>query len=122
MVSPGVIVDGMDVLAMYEEVGKAVARARAGEGPTLIEAKTYRFRGHFEGDPEVYRTKEEIEEWMKKDPIDKFKKQLVEAGMLTEKAIEEMNREILDELDKAVKFAMESPVPKPEEAWEYVYG
>jgi len=119
---PGVIVDGMDVLAMYEEVGKAVARARAGEGPTLIEAKTYRFRGHFEGDPEVYRTKEEIEEWMKKDPIDTFKKQLVEAGMLTEKAIEEMNREILDELDKAVKFALESPFPKPEEAWEYVYG
>ncbi|MBA7713139.1 hypothetical protein ES703_122138 [subsurface metagenome] len=59
---------------------------------------------------------------MKKDPIDKFKKQLVEAGVLTEKAIEEMNQEILDELDKAVKFAMESPVPKPEETLEYVYG
>jgi pyruvate dehydrogenase E1 component alpha subunit len=70
----------------------------------------------------VYRTKEEIEEWMKKDPIDKLKKQLVEAGMLTEKAIEEMNREILDELDKAVKFALESPLPKPEETLEYVYG
>ena len=119
---PGVIVDGMDVLAMHEEMGKAVARARAGEGPTLLEAKTYRYHGHYEGDPEVYRTKEEIEEWMKKDPIDKLKKQLVEAGMLTEKAIEEMNREILNELDKAVKFALESPVPKPEETLEYVYG
>ena len=119
---PGVIVDGMDVLAMHEEMGKAVARARAGEGPTLIEAKTYRFHGHYEGDPQMYRSREEIEEWMKKDPIDKFKKQLVEAGMLTEKAIEEMNREILDELDKAIKFAMESPFPQPEEAWEYVYG
>ena len=119
---PGVIVDGMDVLAMHEEMGKAVARARAGEGPTLLEAKTYRYHGHYEGDPEVYRTKEEIEEWMKKDPIDKLKKQLIEAGVLTEKAIEEMNQKILDELDKAVKFAMASPFPKPEETLEYVYG
>jgi len=119
---PGVIVDGMDVLAVYEEIGKAVTRARAGEGPTLVEAKTYRYRAHFEGDPEVYRTKEEVQEWMKKDPIDKFKKQLIEAGVLTEKKIEEMDKEILMELDKAVKFALESPFPKPEEALEYVYG
>lgn len=119
---PGVVVDGMDVLAMYEEVGKAVARARAGEGPTLLEAKTYRYHGHYEGDPQVYRSKEEVQEWMKKDPIDKLKKQLIEAGILTEKAIEEMNQETLEELDKAVEFALESPFPEPEEAWNYVYG
>jgi len=119
---PGVVVDGMDVLAVYEAVGKAVARARAGEGPTLIEAKTYRFCGAFEGDPQFYRSKEEVQEWMKKDPIDKFKKQLIKAGILTEKAIEEMDRGILKEIDKAVKFALESPFPKPEETLEYVWG
>ena len=119
---PGVVVDGMDVLAVYEAVGQAVARARAGEGPTLIEAKTYRYRGHFEGDPAPYRSKEEVQEWMKKDPIDRFRKQLIEGGMLTEEAIKEMDREILDEIDKAVNFALESPIPKRQEAFEFVYG
>ncbi len=119
---PGVVVDGMDVLAVYEAVGKAVARARAGEGPTLLEAKTYRYHGHYEGDPQVYRSKEEIQEWMKKDPIDAFKKRLLEAGILTEKAAEEINQEILKEMDKAVEFALESPRPEPEEVWNYVYG
>jgi len=119
---PGVVVDGMDVLAVYEEVGKAVARARAGEGPTLIEAKTYRYRGQFEGDPEVYRTKKETQEWRKKDPIGKFREQLIETGVLTKKSVEEMDREIQEEIDKAVKFALGSPFPEPQEALEYVYG
>ncbi|MFC1937376.1 thiamine pyrophosphate-dependent dehydrogenase E1 component subunit alpha [Chloroflexota bacterium] len=119
---PGVIVDGMDVLAVYEEVGKAVERARSGGGPTLIEAKTYRYRGHFEGDPGVYRTKEELQEWMKKDPIPNFKKKLIDAGMLTEQASEEMDEKILAELDEAVKFALESPMPPAEEAMECVWG
>jgi len=67
-------------------------------------------------------SKEEIQEWMKKDPIDTFKKRLIGAGILTEKAVEEINQEILKELDKAVEFALESPLPEPEEAWNYVYG
>lgn len=119
---PGVIADGMDVLAIYDVMGKAVARARAGEGPTLIEAKTYRYHGHFEGEPEVYRTKEEIQEWMKKDSIDKFREQLIEAGMLTEKDAEKMDKDIIAELDKAVEFAEKSPLPEPQETLEYVYG
>ncbi len=119
---PGVVVDGMDVLAVYEAVGKAVARARAGEGPTLIEAKTYRFYGAFDGDPQVYRTKEEVREWMKKDAIDKFRKQLILAGILTEEAVAEMDKRILTEIDEAVKFAVESSFPKPEETLEYVWG
>jgi len=119
---PGVIADGMDVLAMYDVMGKAVARARAGEGPTLIEAKTYRYHGHFEGEAEVYRTKEEVAEWRKKDPIDKFRKQLIEAGMLTEKDAEKIDKDIIAEVDKAVEFAEKSPFPEPQETLEYVYG
>ena len=119
---PGVIADGMDVLAMYDVMGKAVARARAGEGPTLIEAKTYRYHGHFEGEAEVYRTKEEVAEWRKKDPIDKFRKQLIEAGMLTEKDAEKIDKDVMAEVDKAVEFAEKSPFPEPQETLEYVYG
>jgi len=119
---PGVVVDGMDVIAMYEAVGEAVARARKGEGPTLIEGKTYRFRGHFEGDPCVYRPKEELTEWMKKDSLPRFKKQLTETGVLAEKEADEIEREILEEMDKAVKFAEESPFPDPEETLKDVYA
>ncbi|MFC2013007.1 thiamine pyrophosphate-dependent dehydrogenase E1 component subunit alpha [Chloroflexota bacterium] len=119
---PGVIADGMDVLAMYDAVGKAAARARAGEGPTLIEAKTYRYHGHFEGEAEVYRTKEEVQKWRKKDPIDKFRAQLIAANILTEESAGEIDKEILAELDKAVEFSLNSPFPEPESALEYVYG
>jgi len=119
---PGVVVDGMDVLAVYEAAGEAVARARQGEGPTLIEAKTYRFHGHFEGDSGIYRTKEEIEEWMKKDPIKTFKEYIIKTKVLTEKEMEEIDQEILAEMDQAVKFADESPFPEPEEALNDVYA
>jgi pyruvate dehydrogenase E1 component alpha subunit len=119
---PGVSVDGNDVIAVYEAVHEAVERARRGEGPTLIECKTYRHRGHFEGDPMVYRTKEEVEEWKKKDPIRRFKEKLIEMGMLTEKEAEEIDREIEREIDNAVKFAEESPLPDPAETLEDVYA
>jgi len=119
---PGVVVDGNDVIAVYEAVGEAVARARKGEGPTLIECKTYRHRGHFEGDPDVYRPKEEVEEWIKKDPIPRFRKQLIEMGILTERGADEIDREMRKEMDEAVKFAEESPFPAPEETLEDVYA
>jgi len=119
---PGVTVDGNDVLAVYEAVGEAVARARRGEGPTLVECKTYRHRGHFEGDQQTYKTKKEIEEWMKKDPIPRFRKKLIEMGVLTEKEADEIVRAMLKEMDEAVKFAKESPLPAPEEALEDVYA
>jgi len=113
---PGKTVDGNDVLVVYEAVGEAVARVRKGQGPTLIECKTYRYRGHFEGDPQTYKTKEEVEEWMKKDPIPRFRKQLIEMGVLTEEDANKIGQEMNEEIEKAVKFAEESPYPAPEEA------
>ena len=119
---PGVTVDGYDVLAVYEAVGKAVARARKGEGPTLVESKTYRYRGHFEGDQQTYKTKNEVDGWVKKDPIPRFKKKLIEMGVLTEKEANEIDQAMLKELDDAVKFTQESPFPAPEETLEDVYA
>ncbi len=119
---PGVVVDGQDVMAVYEAVGEAVARAKKGEGPTLIEAKTYRYRGHFEGDAGTYRPKEEIEKWMARDPVQIFQEQLINTKGLTVKQAEEIDREILAEIDKAVQFAKESPFPEPEEALKNVYA
>jgi pyruvate dehydrogenase E1 component alpha subunit len=118
---PGKTVDGNDVLAVYEAVGEAVTRAREGQGPTLIECKTYRYYGHFQGDPQTYKTKEEVEEWMKKDPIPRFRKQLIEMGVLTEEDVDKIGQEMNKEIEKAVKFAEESPPPAPEEALEDVY-
>jgi pyruvate dehydrogenase E1 component alpha subunit len=119
---PGKTVDGNDVLAVYEAVGEAVARARKGKGPTLVECKTYRQRGHFEGDEQTYRTKEEIGAWLKKDPIPRFRKKLMEMGVLTEGDADKIVQEMKDEIEKAVKFAEESPYPAPEEALEDVFA
>jgi TPP-dependent pyruvate/acetoin dehydrogenase alpha subunit len=121
---PGKTVDGNDVLAVYEAVGEAVAEARKGKGPTLVECKTYRLHGHEEGDMQTYKTKEEVEEWLKKDPIPRFRKKLVEMGVSTEKDTDRIDLEIGEEIEKAVKFAEESPLPEPEEALEdgYVQG
>ncbi len=119
---PGVVVDGMDVTAVYEAVGEAVTRARQGKGPTLIEAKTYRFRGHFEGDSGTYRPKEEIEKWQQRDPIKTYREKLIQMKVLTEKRMDDMDKEALAEMDEAVKFALESPFPEPEEALANVYS
>jgi len=119
---PGVTVDGNDILAVYEAVGKAVARARRGEGPTLVECKTCRHYGHYEGDTQTYRTKKEFEECHKRDPIPRFRKKLIEMGVLTEKEADKIHQEILKEIDNAVKFADESPLPAPEETLEDVYA
>ena len=118
---PGKIVDGNDVLAIYEVVGEAVARARKGEGPTLVECKTCRWYGHYTGDPQAYRSKEELKENKKKDSILKLKKHLIENSILTEKDIDRIDQEINEEIDQAVKFAEESPFPAPEETLEDVY-
>jgi len=118
---PGKTVDGNDVLAVYEAVGEAVAKARKGKGPTLVECKTYRLHGHEEGDMQTYKTKEEVEEWLKKDPIPRFRKKLVEMGVSTEKDADRIDLEIGEEIEKAVKFAKESPLPEPEEALEDGY-
>jgi len=119
---PGKTVDGNDVLAVYEAVGEAVARARRGEGPTLVECKTWRWHGHFEGDSQTYKTKEEIEDWMKKDPILRFREQLVKTGVFTQQDADKIDQAMDGEVEKAVKFAEESPFPAPEETLEDVYA
>jgi pyruvate dehydrogenase E1 component alpha subunit len=119
---PGVTVDGNDVMAVYEAVGAAVAKARKGEGPTLVECKTCRHHGHYEGDTMTYRDKKEVDECKKRDPIPRFRKKLAEMGVLTEKEAEKIDQEIAQEIEAAVKFAAESPFPDPEEALEDVYA
>jgi TPP-dependent pyruvate/acetoin dehydrogenase alpha subunit len=119
---PGVTVDGNDVMAVYEAVGAAVAKARKGEGPTLVECKTCRHHGHYEGDTMTYRDKKEVDECKKRDPIPRFRKKLADMGVLTEKEAEKIDQEIAQEIEAAVKFAAESPFPNPEEALEDVYA
>ena len=119
---PDVTVDGNDVVAVYEAVGEAIARARRGEGPTLVECKTYRWHGHFEGDAQTYKPDEEVEEWKKKDPIPAFRKRLIEMKVLTEPDADKIDRETNEEIEKAVKFAQESPFPAPEETLEDVFA
>jgi len=119
---PGAVVDGNDVLTVYEATQKAVERARRGEGPTLIECKTYRHKGHSRVDPAKYRPKEEVEQWLAKDPIKRFKEKLLQTNTLTEAEIQQIEKEVSDEIEEAVKFAMESPYPAPEEALEDVYA
>jgi pyruvate dehydrogenase E1 component alpha subunit len=118
---PGVTVDGNDVLAVYEVVEKAVERARNGEGPTLIECKTYRLKGHSRVDPAKYRPKQEVEQWLKKDPIKHLKTRLIETKTLTETEIQQIEKQAHAKIEEAVKYALESPMPNPEEALEDVY-
>lgn len=118
---PGVVADGNDVLAVYEAAHEAVDRARKGEGPTLIECKTYRHKGHSRFDPATYRPKEEVEKWMKRDPIAQFKARLIEMKTLTEEEVNKIEQEVTATVDDAVKFAVESPHPAPEEALENVF-
>ena len=119
---PGAVVDGNDVIAVYEAASEAVKRARKGQGPTLLECKTYRHRGHTEGDPgTAYRSKEEVEEWKKKDPIPQFEKKLTGLKVLTRKKMEEIKRAIETELDEGLQFAEESPYPDASELTVDVY-
>lgn len=119
---PGVVVDGNDVLAVYEAVAEAVKRARAGEGPSLVECKTYRWRGHFEGDVCVYRDESEVEDWRKKDPIKRFQEKLLGEDILTQAEVDQLWQKIGQELEEAVRFAEESPLPDPVEVLEDVYA
>jgi pyruvate dehydrogenase E1 component alpha subunit len=118
---PGVAVDGNNVLAVYEAAREAVDRARKGEGPTLIECKTYRHKGHSRFDPATYRSKEEVEEWMKRDPIAQFKAKIFEMRALTKEETNKIEQEVTTAIEDAVKFATESPQPAPEEALENVF-
>jgi acetoin:2,6-dichlorophenolindophenol oxidoreductase subunit alpha len=119
---PGVVVDGNDALAVFEAVTEAVKRARHGEGPSLVECKTYRWRGHFEGDACTYRCDEELKEWMEKDPIPRLEEKLLESGVLKKKDVEAIRAHIEQEIKEAVEFAEGSPLPSPSELLDDVYA
>ena len=126
---PGVLVDGQDVVAMYESVRDAVARARSGQGPSLVEAKTYRYREHSEGiqrigalNREPYRTDEEMEYWRGRDPISIHKDLLKEHTIATEGEIEEMEAQVKAQIEEALEFARTSPYPEPEAIFEDMFA
>jgi pyruvate dehydrogenase E1 component alpha subunit len=112
----GVTIDGNDVLLVYETVKEAVYRARNGGGPTLIEAKTYRLKGHFVGDPMLYRDPKEVEEFWKREPIGRFENYLIENGFISENEKKKIWDESSNEVNKAVEFAENSEYPLPEES------
>lgn len=118
---PGITVDGNDVFAVYEAINEAIKRARNGNGPTLIECKTYRIRGHFEGDPQLYRSKEEVEEWKRNDPIIRVEKYISENKIASEEKLKGIQKDINEELDEAVEFAEESKDPDEKRVAEDVY-
>lgn len=119
---PGVTVDGNDVLEVLRVTSEAVERARAGKGPTLIDAVTCRLHGHYEGDPQVYRVAGDIDEWKKNDPIALFEAKLVKEGILDEKSKAAAVAEIDRTITSAVEFAEKSPYPAAEEALDLVYA
>ena len=118
----GVEVDGMDVLAVRAVAQEAVARARAGEGPTLIEALTYRFRGHSLADPDEMRAKTEKEFWFSRDPIKKLAAYLTEQNLASQEELKAIERKIQQNIDEAVKFAESSPEPDPSELYRFVFA
>jgi acetoin:2,6-dichlorophenolindophenol oxidoreductase subunit alpha len=119
---PGYTINGNDVLEVYETSSKAIERARDGEGPTFIECKTYRTRGHNEADPQwYYRSKEEVKKWEEECPIKKMKKYLIDNELMTEEEDKKLNDEIKQELEEAVEFAKGSPLPEEEYIVKYVW-
>jgi len=121
---PGVVVDGQDVIAVADAVMQAVERARAGEGPSLIECKTYRYKNHGEGDafPTDYRTKEEEEKWKKRDPVVLFRQRLLDDGVATSDELDAIDAEIAEEVAEASKWAQDSPLPDVEVAFANLFA
>ena len=123
---PGEIVDGMDVFAVYEAVSRAVERARSGLGPSLIECKTYRFRSHSEGRPDIShyepRSKEEISRWKEKDPVLMCRRRLEYEGILTEQLSRQIEQDCDEEIAEAEKFALDSPYPDPSVLTKILYA
>lgn len=114
---PGLVVDGNDVMAVYEAVSETASSIRAGKGPALIELKTSRWRGHFEGDPQPYRTPEQLEDDKKKDPIARFAKQILEQGLATPAELQALSAQAEKELQEAIEFSDNSPFPSLEEIY-----
>jgi pyruvate dehydrogenase E1 component alpha subunit len=115
---PGDVVDGMDVVAMRAAAEKAIAHCRAGKGPYILEAMTYRYRGHSMSDPAKYRTKEEVQKMRsERDPIDHLRELIIDGGHADEEALKQVDREVKDIIADAAAFAQESPEPDPSELW-----
>ena len=119
---PGVTVDGNDVEAVYEATREAVERARKGEGPTLIDSITYRWEGHYVGDPVVLRPEGELEEWMEKCPIKRAEAKLYAEGVLDDAKKAEIEKRVDSEIEAAVEFGKQSPLPPVEDLYRNVYA
>jgi len=120
---PGVVVDGMDPLAVYQAVSEAAARARSGQGPTLVEAMTYRLGGHSTGDPGTgYRTRDELERWKQKDPIPNFRRRLLHSFAVAESELAAIESEVALQLEEAIAFALSAPDPDPSEAFTDLFA
>jgi len=119
---PGVTVDGNDLLGVYDAVGTAVARARSGEGPTLVENVTYRWKGHSKSDKNLYRTREEIAEWREKDPILRFEHEAVAAGLLDQEAVQSIRTEAMNRMRDAVREANAAPDADPSDLLDAVFA
>lgn len=118
---PSFIVDGMRPESVHEAIEEAAARARRGDGPTLLDIRTYRFKGHSMSDPQKYRTKDEVAEWQAKDPIEQVLDTIKEKKFLTAKEIEDIEIWVKEEVAASIKFAEDSPFPEPEELYKDVY-
>jgi pyruvate dehydrogenase E1 component alpha subunit len=119
---PGEIVDGNDVLAVREAAQRAIARARAGDGPTLLELKTYRWGGHFEGDPRKYRTRAEEEQWKALCPVARFRKVLLAEQGVDPGELTSLEAGIAAEVAEAITYSLESPLPEAVKAHEKVFA
>ncbi len=118
---PSEPVDGMSVEDVHEAVTRAATRARKGDGPTLLEFRTYRYKGHSMSDPAKYRTKEEVEEYKKRDPIEKLRSTIVSKKILPESQLEKIEEKVKQAVAEAVTFAEESAFPSPDKAFEHIY-
>jgi pyruvate dehydrogenase E1 component alpha subunit len=118
---PSEPVDAMNVEAVHEAVARAAERARAGEGPTLLELRTYRYKGHSMSDPQKYRSKEEVEEYKHRDPIESVRKSILDKKVATEKELEAIDQKVNAQVEESVKFAEESNYPDPSEAMKDIY-
>jgi pyruvate dehydrogenase E1 component alpha subunit len=120
---PNEVIDGNDVIAVYEASSKAVKRARAGEGPTVLELLTYRWQGMFSGDPAAYRPKDEVKIWKEKRcPIKRLREKLITDKTFSAEELNELNKQSLEEIEDMLKYAMESPEPEPKDALKYIYA
>ncbi len=119
---PGLLADGMDIFSVYEQAHQAISRARKGDGPSLLECKTYRYYGHYFGDnPRQYRLKEEEDAWLSRDPIQGFRKRVLKEGLLPVKNLDKIDKEAEALMEEAVKVAAAAPLPEASELFTDVY-